>query len=227
MLWTASGRLWTWGNSEYGQCLLKGQAINQIRTPTEATDDLARSVEGKVVDVQFGGSFVVILDGESQHLNGGRCHFANGAMCQAAGFVYTAGFGALGQGKDKVQSLLPTKILANATSISAGLEQASAVIRDPSTRAEHIMVWGLNTSAGRLGIGMRKPWPSFMVASRFTPQETDEERIWEPCPVSNWRKEWTGKGSPGAGVRAVAHGRDVMWVLVEDGKDEVGRWAGK
>jgi alpha-tubulin suppressor-like RCC1 family protein len=66
LLWTASGRVWAWGNSEYGQCLVGGQAIDQIRTPTEATEDLSRSISGKVVDVRFGGSFVVILDGELQ-----------------------------------------------------------------------------------------------------------------------------------------------------------------
>lgn len=101
------------------------------------------------------------------------------------------------------------------------------MIQDTETGAEQIVVWGIDTPAGKLGIGTRKPWPSFMVASRFTPQETGELRVWEPCPVSNLRREWSGKGQPGAGIRAVAHGREVMWVLVEDGKDEMGRWAGR
>jgi hypothetical protein len=88
------------------------------------------------------------------------------------------------------------------------------------------MVWGLNTPAGRLGIGGRKPWPSFMIASRFTPDDI-EHRIWEPSPASGWKESWAGVGQGDAGIKAVAHGRDVMWVLVEDGKEEVGRWAGR
>lgn len=205
-LWTASGRIWAWGNSEYGQCLVGGKTIDRIGTPTEASHDVAQSIEGRVVDVRFGGSFVVVLDD--------------------AGNVYTAGFGALGQGKDNLESHVLKRILSNATSISTGLEQASVVIRDAETGTEEIMVWGLDTPAGRLAIGGRKPWPSYMVASRFTAEDS-EHRIWQPCPVSHWNKEWTGKGQAEAGVKAMAHGRDVMWVLVEDGKGEVGRWAGR
>lgn len=206
ILWTASGRVWAWGNSEYGQCMVGGKPIDRISISTEASHDIAQSIEAKVVDVRFGGSFVVVLD--------------------EAGNVYTAGFGALGQGKDNLESHTLKKILSGATSISTGLEQASAVIRDAKTGAENIMVWGLDTPAGRLAIGGRKPWPSYMVASRFTAEDS-EHRIWQPCPVSHWNTEWTGKGQPEAGVKEVAHGRDVMWVLVEDGKDEVGRWAGR
>lgn len=206
ILWTASGRVWAWGNSEYGQCLVGGKAIDRISIPTEASQDIAQSIEGKVVDICFGGSFVLVLDD--------------------AGDVYTAGFGALGQGKNNLESHTLKKILTNATSISTGLEQASAVIRDAKTGTENVMVWGLDTPAGRLAIGGRKPWPSYMVASRFTAEDS-EHRIWEPCPASHWKKEWTGKGQAEAGVKAVAHGRDVMWVLVEDGKDEVGRWLGR
>ena len=140
--------------------------------------------------------------------------------------MYSAGFGALGQGKESLESLRPKKILSHAVQISAGLEQASAVLRHPETKEEILMVWGLDTPSGRLGIGGRKPYPSYMIASRFTPDDI-EHRIWEPSPVSEWNGAWTGKGQAEAGVIAVAHGRDVMWVLVEDGKGEVGRWAGR
>lgn len=141
------------------------------------------------------------------------------------GNVYTAGYGAIGQGKDKIQSLDLQKVLSNAKSISTGLEQASAVVMDPSTRRESLMVWGLDTPAGRLGIGGSNPWPSYMIASRFTPNDR-EHRVWQPSSVKNWKSEWAGSGDQ-AGIKAVAHGRDVMWVLVEDGEDEVGRWAGR
>jgi alpha-tubulin suppressor-like RCC1 family protein len=64
MLWTLSGRMWAWGNSEYGQCLVRGKAINSIVRPTEASIDVAQCTKGKVVDVRFGGCFVLVLDGE-------------------------------------------------------------------------------------------------------------------------------------------------------------------
>ena len=64
-LWTASGRVWCWGNSEYAQALVGGEPIDRIDVPTEATVSIANVLEGaKVVDIKFGGSFVVILDGE-------------------------------------------------------------------------------------------------------------------------------------------------------------------
>ncbi|UZJ57353.1 hypothetical protein CBS101457_006673 [Exobasidium rhododendri] len=205
-LWTSSGRIWAWGNSEYGQCLVGGKAIDRIDRPTEASVDVARCTEARIVDIRLGGCFVVVLD--------------------EAGNVYTAGFGALGRGEKKIESLELKKVLSNATSISTGLEQASAVVQDPQTKETSLLVWGLNTPAGRLGIGGRKPWPSYMIASRFTPDDI-EQRVWEPSATSGWKQSWAGKGQRGAGVKEVAHGRDVMWVLVEDGKDEVGRWAGR
>jgi hypothetical protein len=69
VLWTQSGRLWGWGNSEYGQALVGAEAIDRIDVPTEASEDLAKSIEGKVIDVRFGGSFVIVLDGESALLS--------------------------------------------------------------------------------------------------------------------------------------------------------------
>lgn len=64
--WTKSGRVWGWGNSEYGQALVNGEAIDRIDVPTEATEALAQALVpgARVVDVKLGGSFVVILDGK-------------------------------------------------------------------------------------------------------------------------------------------------------------------
>ena len=135
------------------------------------------------------------------------------------GNVYTAGFGALGQGKEQLQSHRPVRILSQATRISAGLEQASAIVAGSSPS---LFVWGLDSSAGRLSLGQRKPWPSYMIASRFTPDDI-ERRVYEPVEVTGLRKDWIGKGS----ILDVAHGRDAMFVLVEDGVEEVGRWASK
>ena len=146
--------------------------------------------------------------------------------CPDAGSVYTAGFGALGQGKKSLESYQLKKVLSNATAISTGLEQVSVVMQDPRTGREELFVWGLDSPAGRLAIGGRRPWPSYMIASRFTADDI-EHRVWQPCPVAGWNSSWAGSGESASGIRAVAHGRDVMWVLVEDGKDEVGRWAAK
>lgn len=67
IVWTRRGRVWGWGNSEYGQALVGGEAIDRLDVPTEATDALKQALApgARVVDVKLGGSFVVILDSES------------------------------------------------------------------------------------------------------------------------------------------------------------------
>lgn len=60
--WSQTGRVWAWGNSEYGQGL-HGRAIDRIDAPLEATEALPSEM-GKVVQIAAGGPFVVVLDGE-------------------------------------------------------------------------------------------------------------------------------------------------------------------
>jgi len=142
--------------------------------------------------------------------------------------VYTAGFGALGQGKDRLLSHKPIKILQGASRISTGLEQASAVLHGEKNGSRtELAVWGLDSASGRLGLGTRKPYPSYMLASRFTPDEI-EKRIYQPGLAKGLRQEWISPNrSIGQGILDVVHGREVTFVLVEDGKDEVGRWLPK
>lgn len=146
--------------------------------------------------------------------------------------MYTAGFGALGQGKDRLLSHKPRKILQGASRINTGLEQASAVLHGKSEtegggRRSELAVWGLDSASGRLGLGTRNPYPSYMLASRFTPDEI-EKRIYQPGLAKGLRQEWVSpKLSKDQGILDVAHGRDVTFVLVEDGKDEIGRWLPK
>lgn len=116
----------------------------------------------------------------------------------------------------------PVHILSDAISISTGLEQASAVIRTGDGQTS-LFVWGLDSAAGRLSLGQRKPWPSYMIASRFTPDEP-ECRVYEPVRVAALRQEWIKQQGS---ILDVVHGRDAMFVLVEDGVEEVGRWASK
>lgn len=80
IVWTQSGRVWGWGNSEYGQALVGDEAIDRIDVPTEATDALKQALApgARVVDVKLGGSFVVVLDGKSRLAPGpGSPHDAN------------------------------------------------------------------------------------------------------------------------------------------------------
>lgn len=147
------------------------------------------------------------------------------------GNVYTAGYGALGQGKDNLLSHMPRKIISGATGISAGLEQASAVLHGEQDKVGKrrigLAVWGLDSTAGRLGLGTRKPYPSYMVASRFTPRDV-ELRIYQPALVKGLQREWTGAGDTrDGGILDVVHAREATFVLVEDGVDDVGRWQPK
>lgn len=136
--------------------------------------------------------------------------------------MYSAGYGAIGQGKEHLLSLKPRKILSGASMISTGIEQASAVLHDSQGSRTKLAVWGLDSAAGRLAIGTRKPYPSYMLASRFTPEEI-ELRTYQPVLANSLKDEWIG-GQDGSGVLKVVHGREAMFVLVEDGRDEIGRW---
>lgn len=68
ILWTSSGRVWAWGNNEYGQCLVKSTSREQILAPTEV-GGISDKIEGKVLDIRLGGCFVVVLDGMLRKLS--------------------------------------------------------------------------------------------------------------------------------------------------------------
>lgn len=61
-LLSAHGRLWMWGNAEYGQALQPPDTSvgDQVTPPVEAA---LGACEARIVDVRVGGSFVVMLDG--------------------------------------------------------------------------------------------------------------------------------------------------------------------
>ncbi|KAI8049434.1 regulator of chromosome condensation 1/beta-lactamase-inhibitor protein II [Gilbertella persicaria] len=71
------GKLWTWGNSEYGQGI-QGKVIDRILEPLEIH-------VSDVVDIAAGGPFSVLLTKD--------------------GNVHTCGYGALGLGQDTIQTL--------------------------------------------------------------------------------------------------------------------------
>jgi len=59
--WTKESKIFSWGNSEYGQAL-GGEVVQQIVEPREIK--VLEKGMGKVKDVKVGGSFVLVLDGE-------------------------------------------------------------------------------------------------------------------------------------------------------------------
>lgn len=139
------------------------------------------------------------------------------------GQVFACGYGAIGQGSKTLSttSLLPLKLPLepNETIISvfSGLENSAA-----STSNGRIFVWGLDSNSGRLGLGSRNPYPSFILASRFSENDV-ELRIFEPVEIKLEHENQKGQLE----ILKVALGRDAMWILVEDGEEEVGRWDSK
>ncbi|GAA5975842.1 hypothetical protein JCM10908_005298 [Rhodotorula pacifica] len=130
---TESGRVWTWGNSEYAQAM-HGRKIDQILRPLEIDHSFLPS-NRRIVDYHCGGSFALALDDR--------------------GSVYSAGYGALGLGESGLRSAKPRRIEAlegeGIGRIRAGWGYAAAV-RDAGTDSA-VFTWGLNSLHGRLGLG--------------------------------------------------------------------------
>ncbi|WFD33087.1 hypothetical protein MSPP1_004144 [Malassezia sp. CBS 17886] len=129
---TSAGRVFVWGNNEYGQGLDAGNTADQIRVPTESA--ALEMLSARLVDAQIGGSFVLLLD--------------------ADGAVYSAGYGATGRrarhsdalaaGLDRTVSRV--SLPARCVRIAAGLHYAAAATDDG------LYVWGIDQD-GRLGLG--------------------------------------------------------------------------
>ncbi|ORX90369.1 RCC1/BLIP-II protein [Basidiobolus meristosporus CBS 931.73] len=117
------GKMYTWGNSEYGQCML-GSKIDRVLEPMPVP------VDDKVVDVAAGGSFALYLTD--------------------AGKVYITGYGGLGLGEGKIETLKPALVeqLPNISKIFATTHYCSAI-----SDSGELFIWGLNSSASRLGTG--------------------------------------------------------------------------
>ncbi|POY72465.1 hypothetical protein BMF94_4291 [Rhodotorula taiwanensis] len=130
---TASGRVWTWGNSEYGQAM-HARKIDQILRPLEI-DHSFLPPSRQLVDYRCGGSFALALDG----------------------------YGALGLGESLVRSEKPRRVDAledqGIKRIRAGYGYAAAV-RDAGADSA-VYSWGLNSIHGRLGLGMLASSRSF------------------------------------------------------------------
>ncbi|XP_051162867.1 RCC1-like G exchanging factor-like protein [Leptopilina boulardi] len=129
------GKVFGWGNSEYGQ--IPGVGDNQqvnIATEIETCKDI-----GRIIDIASGGSFCMVLND--------------------AGEVYVWGYGILGFGPEVRSSLKPTKIPSTlfgvndyepnirVSKIYCGISHLAAV-----TNKGDLYMWGRN-KFGSLGLG--------------------------------------------------------------------------
>ncbi|KAI9318649.1 regulator of chromosome condensation 1/beta-lactamase-inhibitor protein II [Dichotomocladium elegans] len=98
---TDDGRLWTWGNSEYGQGMT-GSKIDRILEPIELE-------HSGVIDIAAGGPFSVVLTED--------------------GSVHTCGYGALGLGEGVIETLKLQRIpgLSNVQRVFATTDYAAAI----------------------------------------------------------------------------------------------------
>ncbi|KAI8364461.1 regulator of chromosome condensation 1/beta-lactamase-inhibitor protein II [Choanephora cucurbitarum] len=117
------GRLWTWGNSEYGQGA-QGKVIDRILEPCSIDFP-------NVIDVAAGGPFSVFLT--------------------KGGNVYTCGYGALGLGNNAIQTLEPKEIkeLKEIKKIYASTDYAAAI----TVSGELYTWGLNGPTSGRLGLG--------------------------------------------------------------------------
>ncbi|GAA5968733.1 hypothetical protein JCM11641_000713 [Rhodosporidiobolus odoratus] len=207
---TESGKIWTWGNSEYAQAL-HGRTIDQISAPL-AIDLSFLPSPRRIADFRCGGSFSFLLDDR--------------------GSVYSCGYGALGLGKDTLQSLKPRRIDKlegeGVSRISAGWGYAAAV-RDAGSSSA-LWTWGLNSPHGRLGLGTLPPSPSSSSSPPFpsssdrfsrspSPQLNVPMHVYEPTRVElPMRELGLGEGGEGEGewrIGEVETGEEGLWVVVQ------------
>ncbi|GAA5887220.1 hypothetical protein JCM16303_007381 [Sporobolomyces ruberrimus] len=157
---TKSGKLYTWGNSEYGQGG-HGKVLDQVTEMVEAVgvrEVVLREGGRRIIDYQCGGSFGVVLDDRNN--------------------VYTLGYGALGLPPTTTSSPNPSRFNPYPTlvpSLSSSSQRYSSpitriraafgyavAISDDNKAGEDkgggggggkIWSWGLNNQFGRLGLG--------------------------------------------------------------------------
>ncbi|BGP06475.1 hypothetical protein JCM10049v2_002297 [Rhodotorula toruloides] len=195
---TKSGKVWTFGNSEYCQAM-HGQKIDQIVSPLPIDSSFLPS-NRRIVDYRCGGSFALALDDR--------------------GSVYSAGYGALGLGKDKLQSQKPQRIDslrgARINRIKAAWGYAAAV-RDAEDSSA-LFTWGLNTVHGRLGLGALPHSSSSGPPNPHAPPAVPMH-VYEPQEVKLPLRE--------LGLDGTVGGREsVRWTLGEVELGTEGMWVG-
>ncbi|CAG8609672.1 4720_t:CDS:2 [Paraglomus brasilianum] len=108
-----NGELWSWGNSEYGQCMT-GKKVEKILEPVNILTN------NEIIDIAAGGPFGLYLTGDGE--------------------VYSCGYGSIGFGKDVVEILTPTRIpsLHNIVEIWSTSDYALA-----KSDLGKLYIWGL------------------------------------------------------------------------------------
>ncbi|KAJ1736657.1 hypothetical protein LPJ72_001187 [Coemansia sp. Benny D160-2] len=121
---SVDGRLFYWGNAEYGQCMI-GKKIDQVLAPLEIP-----FTDGTIVKIAAGGCHALVL------LSDGR--------------VYGCGYGAIGMGADTASSLTPSLVkgIRGIGHIAASTDRCLAL-----DSQNNVYSWGLGNHAGRLGNG--------------------------------------------------------------------------
>ncbi|KAJ2658369.1 hypothetical protein IWW48_004044 [Coemansia sp. RSA 1200] len=121
---SADGRLFYWGNAEYGQCMI-GKKIDQVLAPLEIP-----FTGGTIVKIAAGGCHALVL------LSDGR--------------VYGCGYGAIGIGADTASSLTPSLVkgISDIEHIAASTDRCLSL-----DSQNNVYSWGLGNHAGRLGNG--------------------------------------------------------------------------
>ena len=264
---SAAGRLYAWGNSEYGQALLSDGVCDRVERPVEVTQALERAYAAadadtdvggaRIVKVVAGGSWVGVLDSKSS----AHHHIAFHCLEQLAslltrcaplspkgnGRVFTAGYGPVGlgtlqEGDQNPPVPVSTAHLARVSlppmaQLYAGHDYAVAV-----SRSGQLYVWGLDKHA-RLGLGEgntsdpRDAWRAGAgggTASGPGAETEREMRTYEPVPMPPVRipdpplgagAQAESEGSDlNVRVLGVACGPETLFVLLEDGRGDVGRW---
>ncbi|KAJ2498392.1 hypothetical protein GGH96_004377 [Coemansia sp. RSA 1972] len=120
---SVDGRVFYWGNAEYGQCMV-GKKIDKILTRME-----------------------VPFDNRVKGIAAGGCH---SLLLTEAGQVFVCGYGALGLGPDHISTLqpMPIKGFGSIEAIFASTDRCLAVDKE-----HRVYSWGLGNCAGRLGDG--------------------------------------------------------------------------
>ncbi|GAA5949831.1 hypothetical protein JCM21900_004216 [Sporobolomyces salmonicolor] len=209
---TQSGKVYTWGNSEYAQAFHGGK-IDQIHSPLLIAHECFLPPSRRIVDFQCGGSFALALDDRSD--------------------VYSCGFGALGLTSSRLSTLTPTRIDPlsgqGVTRIRARFGYAAAV-RDAGP-ASAIWTWGLNNLYGRLGVGSVGParGGGGGGGGRFDPAAPPrvQMHVYEPSEVEvPLRALGLDRAPSGASASewrfgAVELGEEGMWVALEVDEPEV------
>lgn len=185
---SSAGRVFGWGNNEYGQALGPG-GEDQVRVPTDVTSRLIEAGLHHVTKVVVAGSCVAFVD----HTNN----------------IWTTGYGALGRPMDQVQgknavvtplAAIPAP-LGPFSKLAAGTEYFATQTESPHADPP-LLVWGLDSPGGRLGLGQS-------TGDRLDdPPPTPVVRPRVPLKIGDWPKE--------VEVVDLACTIDTLYVLVDD-----------